>query len=153
VDTALLVRIISGLLVIFICLALIPAIFYLLTLSRALKKCSPASRTMQPDMVWLLLIPLFNLVWGFLVVLALSKSLGNEFRARGITNADPEPGKTIGLAMCICVACGIIPYLGFATGLASFVLWIVYWIRIAEFSKMLDQFVAPAGLSANVPSV
>lgn len=41
---------------------LVVAIFYLLTLMRALQKCSPQSRTMQPGMVWLLLIPLFNLI-------------------------------------------------------------------------------------------
>lgn len=45
---------------------LIVAIFYILTLSRALQKCSPQLRTMKPGMVWLLLIPLFNVLWQFL---------------------------------------------------------------------------------------
>ncbi len=39
---------------------LIPWIFYLLTLSKALNRCSPANRSMSPGQVWLLLIPLFN---------------------------------------------------------------------------------------------
>lgn len=137
IDNVTIIRIVAGLL--FLVVLLVPAVFFLLTLSRALSKCSPASRTMEPGMVWLWFIPLFNLVWQFLVVLAIARSVGNEFRARGIPYSDPEPGKTIGLAMCICGCCGIIPLLGIITSLVSLVLWIVYWIKVAEFSRMLDQ--------------
>ena len=59
---------------------LVPAIFYLLTLQKALNRCSPESRAMQPGMVWLLLIPLFNLVWQFFVVINIAKSLVPSFR-------------------------------------------------------------------------
>ncbi|HWA95816.1 MAG TPA: hypothetical protein VG844_14535 [Terracidiphilus sp.] len=127
----------------FLALIFVAAIFYILTLSRALEKCSPASRTMQPGMVWLLLIPLFNIVWSFLVVIALGRSLGNEFRLRNLPNPSPEPGKGIGLAMCICGACGIIPLIGLIPSFVGFVLWITYWVRIAEFSRMLDSPALP----------
>lgn len=137
IDNVTIIRIVAGLL--FLVVLLVPAVFFLLTLSRALSKCSPASRTMEPGMVWLWFIPLFNLIWQFLVVLAIARSVGNEFRAREIPYSDPEPGKTIGLAMCICGCCGIIPLLGIITSLVSLVLWIVYWIKVAEFSRMLDQ--------------
>ncbi len=121
--------------------ALIVGMFYVLTLSRALLKCSPQLRTMRPELVWLLLIPVVNLVWQFFVVMALSASLGNEFRARGMANAPQEPGKQVGLAMCLCSIAGFIPVVrvmaGLA-GLAGFVLWMVYWVKIAEFSRMLN---------------
>src|SRR5579872_6112282 len=90
---------------------LIPAIFYILTLQGALQKCSEASRTMQPGMVWLLLVPLFNLIWHFFVVTAMASSLGSEFKRRGMLAPETEPGKSIGLAMCICGVCGVIPLL------------------------------------------
>ncbi len=123
-------------------LFLIPAIFYLITLQNALGKCAPGSRTMEPAMVWLLLIPLFSLIWAFLVVMALAKSLGNEFRRRGIPCPDPLPGQNIGMAMCICSCCGIIPIINLLAGPAAFVLWIVYWVKIAEYSRALDVPVA-----------
>ena len=129
---------------------LIVAIFYILTLSRALQKCSPQSRTMQPGMVWLLLIPLFNLVWQFFVVTAMSNSLGNEFRLRGMMGAPPEPGKQVGMGMCVCSVCGLIPYVGFVAGLANIVLWIMYWVKMAEFSRMLD---VPPGMGIPVGGV
>lgn len=136
-DNTTIIRIVAGL--IFIGIMLVPAVFYLLTLSKALSKCAPTSRTMEPGMVWLMFIPLFNLVWQFLVVQALAKSLGNEFRARGITNVEPEPGNSIGLAMCICGCCAIIPLLGILAALVQLVLWIVYWVKISEYSRRLDQ--------------
>ena len=117
---------------------LIPAIFYLLTLQNALSKCAPPSRTMEPAMVWLLLIPLFSLIWSFIVVMALAKSIGNEYRRRGIPCPDPLPGQNIGMAMCICGCCGVIPIINLLAGPAAFVLWIVYWVKIAEFSRLLD---------------
>jgi hypothetical protein len=119
-------------------LFLIPAIFYLITLQNALGKCAPGSRTMDPGMVWLLLIPLFHLVWSFFVVMALGKSLGNEFRRRGIPSPDPLPGQSIGMAMCICGCCAVVPLINFLAGPAAFILWIIYWMKIGEFSRVLD---------------
>jgi len=141
-DPANLVRVFAGgaFLAVF-AIGIVVGIFYILTLSRALEKCAPQHRTMQPAMTWLLLIPLVSIIWHFFVVLALAQSLGNEFRARGIL-APPEPGKGLGLALCICAACSIIPLLGIVTGIASLILFIMYWVKIAEFSRMLNQPVA-----------
>jgi hypothetical protein len=133
---------IGGLVV--IAIFLIPFIFFLLTLQKALNRCSPESRAMQPGMVWLMLIPLFNLVWQFFVVINIAKSLGAEFRKRGIA-VEPEPGKTMGMVMCILFCCGIIPILGVLCSLAGLVFWIIYWAKIAGFSGKLA---APPGTPA-----
>ena len=58
---------------------LVPFIFYLLTLQKALSRCSPGCRAMNPGMVWLMLIPLFHIVWQFFVVLNMpSRSMRNS---------------------------------------------------------------------------
>ena len=115
---------------------LVPFIFYLLTLQKALKRCSPEVRAMEPAMVWLMFIPLFNIVWHFIVVGNLAKSLAGEFRRRGIAE-EPAPGKTIGLTMCILHCCGIIPFLGVLCSLGGLICWIIYWVKIAGFSGKL----------------
>jgi len=117
---------------------LLPAIFYILTLRDAVNKCAPASRTIDPGLIWLLLVPLVNLVFHFFVVLGLAQTLRNEFNRRGIRGAEPAPGQSIGLAMCICACCGIIPLLGMLAVLAQLILWIIYWVKIAEYSRKLD---------------
>jgi hypothetical protein len=128
-----------------IVIALVPAIFYLLTLQKTLNKCAPGARTMEPGMVWLLLIPIFGIVWHFLIVTNMAKSLAAEFARRGVPSPEPTPGQPIGMAMCICICCGIIPFLGILASLAGLALGIVYWIKIAGYSKLLDvpQAVAP----------
>src|ERR1039458_10469303 len=100
---------------------------------------------MEPGMVWLLLVPFLNLIWNFFVVMGLASSLANEYARRGIPSPDPSPGQSIGIAMSVCNCCCIIPVLGVLAGLASVVLWVVYWAKVAEFSRMLDiqQYAAP----------
>ena len=117
-------------------------IFFILTLQKALNRCSPENRAMQPGMLWLLLIPLFNIVWIFFVVLNMAKSLGAEFLKRGIVS-EPEPGKTLGLAYAITAAGSIviswIPCVGSLAGVAIIVLWIMYWVKIVGYSKQLES--------------
>lgn len=125
-------------------LLLVPAIFYLLTLQRALERCSPESRTMPPGQVWLLLVPFFNLIWQFMVVNAIASSLRNEFVRRAIPLAEAEPGKSVGLVLCISSAAGVIPLLNFLAGPVSLVCWIVYWIKIHGYSNMLAPPMAMA---------
>lgn len=115
---------------------LIPLIFYILTLQKALNNCAPANRAMQPGLVWLLLIPCFGIIWHFFIVINMAKSLGAEFQTRGIAE-EPEPGKLLGLIMCGLACASIIPILGGLFGLGYLVCWIIYWVKIAGFSKKL----------------
>lgn len=150
-DNVMLIRIVSGLVAVFV--FFVVGILYILTLTRALKKCSASHRTIQPGTVWLLLVPLVNLVWHFFVVLGLANSLGNEFRARNISSVEPEPGKSIGIAMCVCGVCAIIPILGIVAGLANLVLWIVYWSKIAGYSRALGQTPAPDAMPVTIQPI
>jgi hypothetical protein len=137
-------------LILILCFGLVVLILYLLTLQKVLRKCAPASRTMEPGKVWLTLIPAFGLVWHFIVVLNMAKSLGNEFESRGIPCPEQAPGQTVGLANCVCSCCTFIPLLGGLAGLIGLVLWIIYWARIAEFSRLLE---AHQGATAALPTV
>ena len=123
-----------GLIILAVLLAVM--VFYLLTLQKALSRCSPENRAMAPGMVWLQLIPLFNLVWQFFNVINVAKSLGAEFKKRGMAE-EPEPGKTIGLVMCILGCCSIIPLLGFVCAIGALICWIIYWVKIAGYSAKL----------------
>jgi hypothetical protein len=129
---------------IFLAIALLPMIFFLLTLQKALSRCEPGSRTMTPGQVWLCLVPIFNLIWPFFVVNALSDSLHREFTRRGMAE-EPQPGRSLGMAVAILGVISIVPILGFVTGIAALVCWILYWIKIAGFSaKIAQPFVAVA---------
>lgn len=114
----------------------VPLIFFILTLRKAVLGCHVDNRKISPDSIWLLLIPIFNLIWMFFVVINIAQTLGDELIAKGVETQSP-PTKSIGLAMCILNVCSIIPLLGTLCGLVGFVLWIVYWVQVANISSQL----------------
>jgi hypothetical protein len=117
-------------------LLLVPAILFLLSMKKALDRCSFESRTMSPNSVWLMLIPLFNIVFQFIMVSRVASSLDNEFRLRGIS-AEPNPGKSVGITYCILGLLGFIPIIGIFASLVGLVCFLVYWAKIAGFSSKL----------------
>jgi hypothetical protein len=129
-ETLLLTLIVIGLLG-------IPGIFFLVSLQKALERCSPESRTMPPSQVWLSLIPLFNIVWQFIVVVRVASSLRNEFLRRGIPMTEAEPGQTLGIIQCVLVLLCWIPAISWLMAVPSLVCWIAYWFKITNYSRQL----------------
>ena len=114
----------------------VPMIFYIVTLQSVLRCCSPQNRTLSPGLVWLLLIPFVNLIWHFVIVINMAKSLHAEFTMRNIVEAR-NPGQAIGLSVSILSVTSLIPFLGILTGVAAFICWIIYWVKIAGLSNKL----------------
>jgi hypothetical protein len=93
-------------------------------------------RAMPPNKVWLLMIPCFNLVWGFWVFPGLSKSFQAYF--------DSVDDKSVGdcyakvaLWLCISQACCIVPCLNYLAGLAALVLLILFLIKTNELKNKI----------------
>ena len=124
------------LIILVVCLvALVPLIFFLLTLQRTLAAISPENRMMSPGKVWLWCIPLFNLVWQFIVVQKLSDSIMLECQRLNIPTSERRPTYNIGLAYCITtIAGGIIPIIG---PLGAIVCWIMYWVKVSEYKRLI----------------
>jgi hypothetical protein len=72
------------------------AVCYFLTLQRALARCAPRNRSMEPAMVWLNLVPLFNIYWGFHTAIHLGDSLKREFQDRDLDDGG-DYGKSVGI--------------------------------------------------------
>jgi len=116
---------------------LIPAIFYLISVQAALKAVSPKNRSLDPALVWLYLIPVFNLVWQFFIVVNVSGSLKREYAQRQ-AQAVGDCGYGLGIAMCIVSLCAIIPIFWFFMWLVALVLWVIYWVKIVELKNGLQ---------------
>jgi len=114
-------------------------IFYLLTLSKTLNEVDSANRKIEPGQVWLVLIPLFGLVWQFIMVNRIADSLKAEFAARGIQSTEERPGAQLGVTYCTLMVCGIIPIIGGLASLGGIVCWIIYWVKINGFKDKLIQ--------------
>ena len=123
-------------------MAVVPAVFFLLTLQNTLKEVSIENRKMEPGMVWLMFIPLFGMVWQFIIVNRLADSLRDEFVKKNVRTSEARPGFAIGLTFCILFCCSIIPYLGLLTSIAGLVFWIIYWVKINGYREKLKQSVS-----------
>jgi heme/copper-type cytochrome/quinol oxidase subunit 2 len=95
-------------------------------------------RKMEPGMVWLLLIPCFNLVWNFFVYIRLSRSLKGYFNSVGNQTVG-DCGEGLGLAFSICEAATIIPCLGLLAGIGAIVLVILYLVKANQLTEQIPQ--------------
>ena len=118
-------------------IALLPTIFFLLTLHRTFDEVSLENRLMPSGQVWLALIPVFGTIWQFIIVQKMADSLRKEFALRSIDCKEARPGNSIGMAYCILSVCGFIPFLGFFTALGALICWIIYWVNINDYRNQL----------------
>lgn len=154
---------VAGCVGIVLVLMLVLFIFYFLTLMRALQACSPRNRTMEPGLVWLNLVPVFSLFWQFWTVINVGNSLKLEFDDRGLGDRDNSYGKVLGVlfyslglvSTCVSWTGQIVVLttreqelsLLFSGGSLLFaipylILWVIYWVKIAGYTKQLNS--APA---------
>ena len=129
---------VSVIFIVALAIMLIPAIFFFLSLQKCLNRISEQNRAMSPGYVWLNFIPIFNLGWIFYTVIKISDSVKNEGRSRNTTELG-DGAYNIGMAMCICNIVSIIPYIGSIAGIAALILWIIYWVKIADINGKLER--------------
>lgn len=120
---------------------LIPQVFYMLTLQRTLNQVAPESRRMSPSQVWLGMIPFFDIVWQFITVNAMSESLSAELQRRNLRTDDDKPGYGLGIAMSVLWLTMWIPYVDLLTGIGWAVCFVMYWVKMAQYKKLLEPAV------------
>ncbi len=118
-------------------LLLIPTIFYLISLQKALEAVSVENRQMPPGQVWLSMIPIFNFVWMFFVVSKIADSFRLECYRLNIATTELRPGYGIGMTKNILRLCSFIPVLGIIANLGFVVCWILYWIKVNEYKNLI----------------
>lgn len=141
-------------------IGLVIVCLFLTSLMKALSACSPRNQAMAPGLVWLNLIPLFSVIWLFITVSNISKSLKREFEDRGLGRGDGSYGQVVGM---IYAASGVLYVVVFLSGLGitmavkekemlaltmlaccliglvGFIMFIVYWVQIAGFTRELNS--------------
>jgi hypothetical protein len=108
------------------------AILLLYLIFSCFQRIPARHRQMEPWQVWLLLIPVFNVVWNFFVFPKLARSYQSYFAEQGRTDVG-DCGEKIGLWYAILTVAGVVlgwvPCLGALVGLASLVLFIMVLVK------------------------
>lgn len=125
-------------LLIFLIGVIVLYVYYLLNLQNTLKQVADSRRLVPAGNVWLMFIPLFSVVYGFILYPKISDSVKAEYAHRGLP-ADGDFGRGVGLALAIAGVVGIIPIdaLKGIAGIASLVLFIIYWSKTAKYKAEL----------------
>ncbi len=127
------------LLILFSIGAIVVFIMHLAAMSAALEAVPQPLRKMPPGNVWLTLIPLFGIVWQFMVVAAVSDSIKAEFMRRNVPRDEDRPGYNTGLTACILTVCSIIPWLGIIISLIGFIFRIIHMNRIKSYTRFINE--------------
>lgn len=137
--------VIAGLLIFFAVLLFVMVLISVVVCYFIYKPLSTVPEQYQkisPAMVWLLLIPLFNLVWGFFVYPRVSQSLKQYAAARGNHGlAATDCGETLGWIIPSLVVAGFlpIPIVGLLIPLANLVILILYLVKINQIAGELGR--------------
>jgi len=115
---------------------------YAHTIQGLLKKIAPENRFMEPQQVWLVLIPLFNIYWNFVIAARVSNSLTNEFFDRKIAEEE-DPGRHAGVRYAVLFLLSYIPQLPGIISLTFFLLtmvyFVTYWVKLNNFKLLLED--------------
>jgi len=112
-------------------------------------------RQLSPGLVWLLMIPLFNVVWNFFVFPKLSRSYQTWFESRGDTSAG-TCNSGLAWAYAVLVACTLlafIPCIGWLVPLAALVVLIIYLVKMFDLKNRATTSPPPAPETPPVGSV
>jgi hypothetical protein len=105
------------------------------------KRVPAEHREIEPGLVWLLLIPLFNIIWNFFVFLRIPESYQNYFRAQGRVDTG-DCGRGVGLALAICGVCSMVPCVNYIAGPAYLVLLIIFLVKAWDLRSRIPATAA-----------
>lgn len=124
----------GAIILVFLLIALVVAILYLFNLQNLMKSIKEENREVSPGNVWLMLIPLFSLVYAFILYPKISASVKKELESREM-DTEGDGAKNLGLALAITGALSLIPVIGGLAGLANLVIFIMWWVKTAGFKN------------------
>ena len=110
-------------------------IFYFIILHKLWSTVHPSiARTTPGKAVGFCFIPFFNFYWVFVCMYGLGLDLNTTLQRESIKNQKINVG--LNLTICILFCCGIIPFLGYITSLASGI------INFISLKQMIDSAIA-----------
>ena len=138
---------------------LVPYIFFLLTLQKALKVISPGNRTTEPGTVWLMLIPIVGAIILFIIANAIGSGFKREFDRYSVFKQGKPTyslGVTLGVLVCVSFVNNIISTGFIITGLlgwAILIIWIAYWVQVNKTKNELEKLKTTFNLEPGEQSI
>lgn len=113
-------------------------VYYYKTLIDTMAYVRPQNRLTGVANILFMWIPLFNLIYGFIIYPKICDSIKNEYRSQGLAE-DGDFGKGLAITMCALAFGAFIPIVNFLTPLATLIIWIIFWVKINGYKEVLMQ--------------
>lgn len=115
---------------------LIANIFFCLSLYSAMKKVPEKHRCFPAWFSWMLAIPILHLIFAWMMLpFGIPKSFKHHLQDNQEAIAKAKSLFGVGLALVILMTLSVLPYVNLGTGVATFVLYIIYWVKVVKFKK------------------
>lgn len=143
-------------------LLIIMTCYWLRGMQRAMEACHPVSRSTEPGMVWLTLIPVFGFVWQFIASKNTAEALAREYHRRGWHSDEDRPGLELGAVTGV-VVCGVVlvrvifiqdihPGFGFIGSLAIGFCMFRHVERLNAYRERLEREADPTTAFGQIPT-
>jgi hypothetical protein len=123
------ITIVAGLIWFFV--TILVQTFYLLTLYRTILSIRPEFRKVTPAQAWLGFIPIFHLIWPFIINNRVALSIREDLDDRNLHDYS-DYGKSIGTIYPALRFGGIVPFLGAICGIIYLILFIIWWAKLSQ---------------------
>jgi hypothetical protein len=116
----------------------IPQILFVQTLNRTLA-LTRKYHTASPQSAWMLLIPIWGFFWIFYIVGKVAQGIKGRFKELKAEHeyAGNATGYGYGYAGLMLAACIPVAVIGGLAALGCLICWILYWVNIARYNKVL----------------
>jgi len=122
--------------VLFFVVILVVTVFYFLLLQKTMNRVSEFNRPFPGGLIWLGFIPLVNIIWIPVFQIMLSVAIKKDFLAAGRVDHD-NGALNLAIAQAVCLALFWVPVVNAITGIAHFILWIIYWAKISSIKDKM----------------
>lgn len=121
---------------VFSLLVLVANIFFCLSLYSAMKKVPEKQRSFPAWFSWMIAIPFLHLIFAWIMIpFGIPGSFKRHCQDNHAALAKAKSLFGVGLALVILMSLSILPYINIGTGVATLVLYIIYWVKIVKFKK------------------
>ncbi len=101
-------------------------------------KLPESFRPFQPGLVFLMLVPIANLVMPFMISISVTDGFKRYFESVG-DNSKGDCGKSIGLAWAIGLVCSLIPLVNYIAGPISLVCMIIFIVKLWSLGNAIES--------------
>lgn len=113
-------------------------IYYLLSVRKLMTAIRPHNRMINPDLIWLGLIPVFRFVWPFVMNPLVCGSVKRDMEESGIDEYG-DYGRFMGIAYpFLGLAKNFIPF-GSLVSIPEFLVWVFFWMKLNEYRKRIVE--------------